>query len=225
MSKQLLKLIEEGEHLRQDFKFAINDSKKIARSLAAFANTKGGRLLVGVKDNGRIAGVASDEEYYMIEAAAQIYCNPPVSFTTKEWRIEGKTVLEVRIPISPDKPHTAPDKDGKPKVYIRVEDKNLLANGVLLKVWKKEKQKKGALLRFDKAEKFLLSYLHEHPSITLAKYSKLAHIPRYKAEKILVNFVSMKVVELVITERATFYRINQAGENLRHSKEFNQINY
>ena len=29
--------------------------EKIAKSLSAFANTEGGRLLVGVKDNGKIA--------------------------------------------------------------------------------------------------------------------------------------------------------------------------
>ena len=60
----LLELIEEGEHEHQDFKFAITDSKKISRSIAAFANNDGGRLLIGVKDNGSIAGMKGDEEYY-----------------------------------------------------------------------------------------------------------------------------------------------------------------
>ncbi len=54
-NKKLQEKINQGEHQQQDFKFAINDSKKIARSLAAFANTDGGCLLVGVKDNGKIA--------------------------------------------------------------------------------------------------------------------------------------------------------------------------
>jgi hypothetical protein len=62
----LLKLIQQGEHQTQDFKYCISDSRKIARSLVAFANTDGGRLLVGVKDNGRIAGLRSEEEYYSI---------------------------------------------------------------------------------------------------------------------------------------------------------------
>ncbi len=67
--KHLARLISEGEHEQLDFKYAINDSKKIARSIAAFANTRGGRLLIGVKDNGNIVGLSSDEEDYMIEAA------------------------------------------------------------------------------------------------------------------------------------------------------------
>ena len=62
----IYKLIEEGEHQQQDFKFEISDARKIAKSLSAFSNTDGGRLLIGVKDNGKIAGVRSEEEIYMI---------------------------------------------------------------------------------------------------------------------------------------------------------------
>ena len=41
-------LIAQGEHQQLDFKFEVSDSKKIARTLSAFANTDGGRLLIGV---------------------------------------------------------------------------------------------------------------------------------------------------------------------------------
>ncbi len=91
------KLISEGEHIHQDFKFAISDARKIAKSLSAFANTEGGRLLVGVKDNGKIAGVRSEEEIYMVEAAATLYCRPEIELETHIYHIEGKDVLEVQI--------------------------------------------------------------------------------------------------------------------------------
>jgi predicted HTH transcriptional regulator len=97
-------LISQGEHQRLDFKFEISDSKKIARTLSAFANTDGGTLLIGVKDNGHIAGVRSEEEYYMIEAASEMYCQPKVPFEAKEWNIEGKIVLKVKVKTSPGKP-------------------------------------------------------------------------------------------------------------------------
>ena len=90
-------LIEEGEHEHQDFKFQISDARKIARSISAFANNSGGHLLVGVKDNGRIAGVRSDEEIYMIEQAAQMYCRPPQKVQCTVYRVEGKSVLKVDI--------------------------------------------------------------------------------------------------------------------------------
>ena len=86
-------LIAEGEHQQQDFKFEISDARKIAKTLSAFANTDGGRLLIGVKDNGRIAGVRSEEEKYMIEAAAQLYCIPEIDYTLQTYIVEGKQVL------------------------------------------------------------------------------------------------------------------------------------
>ena len=39
----LADLISEGEHVNQDFKFRIDEQKKIARTLCSFANTSGGR--------------------------------------------------------------------------------------------------------------------------------------------------------------------------------------
>ncbi|WP_418631273.1 helix-turn-helix domain-containing protein [Waltera sp.] len=35
------------------------------RSVSAFANTRGGRLLIGVRDDGHISGVKSEEEIFM----------------------------------------------------------------------------------------------------------------------------------------------------------------
>jgi predicted HTH transcriptional regulator len=207
-------MIKEGEHLHQDFKFAITDSKKIARSLAAFANTEGGRLLIGVKDNGNIAGVSSDEEYYMIEAAASMYCNPPVEFTTVQWKEGGKTVLEIIVEKSDLRPHKAPDKDGKYKAYIRVNDNNIVANTVLQKVWKKKHVPHGTLITLNKAERTLLNYLHDNPRITFSRFCRIAHIPHYKAEKILVNFVSMDILKMEITEKAVYYYANPEYEDL-----------
>ena len=109
MAGHIQKLIAEGEHQMLDFKFEVSDSKKIARSLVAFANTDGGRLLIGVKDNGAISGIRSEEEKHMIQTAAQMYCRPEVEYTAKEWNINGKTVLEVIIPKSKHHKHKAPD--------------------------------------------------------------------------------------------------------------------
>ena len=126
----LEKMIAEGEHLHQDFKFFLSDARKIARSVAAFANTDGGRLLIGVKDNGKIVGIKNEEDLHMIEAAAQVFCKPEVDYEPFIWEYGGKRVLEVRIAASPRAPHTAPAEDGRPTVYIRKADENKVASAV-----------------------------------------------------------------------------------------------
>lgn len=203
----ILKLIEEGEHQKLDFKFEITDARRIARTFVAFANTDGGRMLVGVKDNGVIAGVRSDEEAYMLESAATMYCKPPVEFQSKEWTISKKTVLEIIVPRSPLKPHYAAHKDGKWMVYIRVADQNLLANRVLLRVWEREKKPQGVFLKFTDKEKALLEYLELNPTITLSKFSRMAMISRAKAENILVKFVLLKLIKIRFEEKQTLYSL------------------
>ena len=161
MSARLYKMIREGEHQGQDFKFCINDSKKIARSLVAFANTDGGRLLIGVKDNGKIAGISSDEEFYMVEAAAKIYSKPAIRFTTQQHFAEGKTVLEITIDPSSDKPHYAQDDNEKWLAYYRKDDENKLVNKVMIEVWKKKSGKQGILIKYSDNEKCLLDWLEK----------------------------------------------------------------
>ena len=68
-SNYIQRLIEQGEHQQQDFKYKITDAPKLAKSVSAFANTDGGRLLIGVRDDGEVAGVRSEEEIFMMHAA------------------------------------------------------------------------------------------------------------------------------------------------------------
>ncbi len=203
-------LIEQGENLHQDFKFAINDSKKIARSLVAFSNTKGGRLLIGVKDNGSIAGVRTDEEYYMIEAAAELYCKPRVDFETKDWNVGGKKVLEITIPESTSKPHMALNDEQKWMAYIRVADENIIASAVILKVWQKLQSVKGIKINDTEPGKKLLMYLSENLNITLSGFLKLAKIPYHKGVNILSDYIALGLIESDYIDKKFVYK---AAEN------------
>lgn len=208
MSAYIYNLIREGENQELDFKHSISDSKKIARSLAAFANTDGGRLLVGVRDNGSIAGVQSDEEFYMVQAAADLYCKPALQFETKVWEIEGKTILEVAIPkISAEKLITAPDKNGKEKVFIRVNDENIIVNNIYLKAWNQKKFGKGVLIRYDEPEKILFEYLRENENISFSRFKKLTELNRYKAEKILVNLLVLDLIQIDFNDNQVKYKL------------------
>ena len=213
MQGYIHKLIAEGEHQQLDFKFGITDSRKIARTLAAFANTDGGRLLVGVKDNGAIAGMRTGEEFYMVQAASELYTQPKVNFEVKEWQVEGRTVLEIIVPKSNSMPHSAPDKDGNWKVYIRVNDHNYLANNVWLRVLRHNKTDIGTLVEYTDKERLLTTYLSDHDNITLSKFIRLSGINRKKAENLFVNFVSLSIIRMEFTENGVFYRLAKQYSN------------
>jgi predicted HTH transcriptional regulator len=214
----LYKLIVEGEHQQQDFKFCINDSKKIAKSLVAFANTNGGRLLIGVKDNGKVIGISTDEEYYMVESAAKIFSKPPIGFTTKQWHTEGKTVLEISVQPGEKKPHFAKDESGKWMAYIRIKDENVLAHNIQLVVWKKQNSPKGIHFTYSEDEKFLIDFLQNNEGITFSKFIRLAHISRKKAEEVLSNFVIMNVVKMQTSREGTVFVLNSEFDKTEFEK-------
>ena len=221
MSKHLQRLIAQGEHQQQDFKYAINDSRKIAKSLVAFANTDGGRLLIGVKDNGTIAGVSGDEEYYMVEAAAELYCRPPIPFTVIRHETKSqKTVLEVQIEPSPRKPHFAQTDDQGWLAYIRIDDKNILANKVQINVWRQQSSPRGALINYTDAQRMLLQYLSENEQISLSKFARMAKLPFRKAERVLVELIVSNVIGMQFTDQGVVYKlVPKKPENEQKNKK------
>lgn len=202
----LYKLIGEGEHQQQDFKFEISDARKIAKTLSAFSNTDGGRLLIGVKDNGKIAGVRSEEEIYMIEAAAKLYCKPQIECEMKIHQIEGRTVLEVIVPSGKHKPYFAKDSDNRLWAYVRIKDENILANPVHLKIWKQSDTPKGSFIHYSQQEQSLLDYLSVHPDISVGQYCRLTRISRHKAENTLAKFIRFGLIEIIFIDRHFRFR-------------------
>lgn len=129
-------LILNGEGLQLDFKHTISDAYKIAKTIGAFANTMGGTLLIGVRDNKTIAGIKSEEDKYMIEMAAQMYCSPPIPLIFIEHSVEKKIILEVIVNESKVKPIYTLDADKNKIVYVRQDDKTLKA-GIITYEWLK----------------------------------------------------------------------------------------
>ena len=66
------KLIFEGEGVTLDFKKTITRHEKIAKTMVAFANNKGGQLLIGVADDGTITGVKFEEEMQITQSSSKI---------------------------------------------------------------------------------------------------------------------------------------------------------
>jgi predicted HTH transcriptional regulator len=208
MDNYLKKLIEGGENQQLDFKYCVSDSRKIARTLSAFSNSDGGRILIGVRDNGSIAGIKSDEEIYMVDTAAQLFCRPEITFTIKQHTTAGKTILEVVVIKGNKRPYQVKDENGKWLSYFRHHDQNLVANKVLLKVWRKEEKGSGVLVKFSKVENSLLDYVGKNGSITLSKFRKISRISSYKAESILANLIIFKVLIMNASEKGFSYELN-----------------
>jgi len=200
-------LIEQGEHQTQDFKFEISDSKKIARTLSAFSNTNGGRLLIGVKDNGVPAGIRSYEEIHMLEAAAQMYCKPEVPLKYTEWQIEGKKILEVEIAQNNEALVSATDKNGDLKVFVRINDENILANGIFIMNWEQKKNGRSVDIQYAETEKAFIYNITKHQPINFSQLRKKLNINPAKLNQLILDFMMIDIIKLQITEKGYFYSL------------------
>jgi predicted HTH transcriptional regulator len=193
---QISDYIKQGENQTQDFKFAIDDQKKIARTLVAFANTDGGRLLIGVKDNGKIVGCSPEEEFHMIEGAAYLYCKPALEFKSQVHQEGFRMVLEVIIDANPKRPFRAMDEEGRWKSYFRKEDNTLLVNKILFKVWQHQERKTTRPEKFGEEELALLQLFQSDESITISQLYKKSNLSMKSVDHWLALFVCWGLVEM-----------------------------
>ena len=200
------KQIFEGESVILDFKKTITSCEKIARTMVSFANNKGGRLLIGVADDGSIKGVKSeDEERYMITRAAHIFSRPALEPRFEEVYVDDKLVLIVDIEESTVKPHAALAEDGKWWVYVRVEDKSVLASKVVVDVLKRSADPNGVFISYTEKEKKLLEYLEANERIDVRQLCELIKVGRRAARRMLVNLALSGIIKIHTSEKEEYY--------------------
>ena len=191
----LRKLIEEGEHDQQDFKYKIQEAAKLARSVSAFANTRGGRLLIGVRDDGHISGVKSEEEIFMMHAAAFKYCTPESAIRFDTLHVEGRSVVIATIPPAQRKPIKAIDEEGTPHAYVRIKDENIAASPVHLEMWQQE-QRASNQMEYGETAQQMMRALAEHPGETLNRLVRLSQVNRRASITLLARFVRYGLAEM-----------------------------
>lgn len=189
----LSELILPGEGTQLEFKSTLSTPYRISRTLTAFANTSGGTLLIGVADDGKIVGVASEyQEMQKIEQATDFLVEPPITISYEARRQEGKTVLIIHVPESDEKPHTALNERGNRTIYVRQRDKSVPTTKLMLDVQTMDKQ----LLQTPMV-KNLLAYLRKNDHISADKFAKLVNISAYRAGKLLRDLTAQGVLLMV----------------------------
>jgi predicted HTH transcriptional regulator len=190
--RYLFSLIREGEHQQQDFKYRITDASKLAKSVSAFANTDGGRLLIGIRDDGNISGVRSEEEIFMMHQAAYKFCNPEASIRFDTYHIDGRTIVIATVPPSLRRPICALDEEGNRRAYIRIADENIVASPVHLAIWRELQKPQGIMLTYDDEIRHLLSIMRGRQ--TLNQIASLSRLPRYKVIGLLARLIRFNTI-------------------------------
>lgn len=206
--EELEKMIAKGEGVQLDFKQSITNQKKIARTLAAFANNSGGKLLIGVKDNGFLMGCDAEEEMYMIYEAAEHFCEPPVDvdFTIFEDE-EGLQIVEAAVRNSLRKPHFALDEHDEWQLYMRSSDKTLMASKTTKRVLETEDSDRVDLDNLDSKQLYVLDYLKHKEFITPKILAQKLNLSLQRANKLLVQLTQAGLILYNKDARGDYYML------------------
>lgn len=198
-------LINEGEHQQQDFKYRVSDARKLAKSVSAFANTDGGRLLIGVRDDGNMSGVRSEEEIYMMHQAAYRYCRPEASIKFETYHVDGRTIVVATVPPSDRRPICALHDDDTPRAYIRIADENIVASPVHLAIWRESQNVQGTMMTYTDAVRTLLVVLQDQ-SLPLNLIVRRSRLPRHKVITLLARLIRFHIVQWEYTDQQFFFK-------------------
>lgn len=110
----LQKVVTLGEDSSRQFKADVRNVDSLASEMAAFANTNGGRFLIGVADDGSIPGLSRDDIArinQLVSNAASQHVRSPLTVQSENVALEnGRLVIVLDIPKGLDKPYF--DKNG-----------------------------------------------------------------------------------------------------------------
>lgn len=116
-TEELLVIIANGEDSRHQFKQNITRAESLVPELAAFSNSKGGLLLIGVTDEGGIQGLTTEDmgriNQLVSNAAKDV--KPPISVTTENIALPSGMVMVVDVPEGISKPYM----DGNLHVWVK----------------------------------------------------------------------------------------------------------
>lgn len=197
--QELSQLVSLGEGLHLEFKRKVPRPERFAKEIIAFANTRGGRVLIGVDDDGRLAGVRdAEEEEYALRQALDGRCDPPVEITTERVPVSRRrNVILVTVPRSTRKPHFLVNgEDAKPTAYVRVNDMSIEASREAVRLMREGQRDRDVLFEFGENEQMLLRYLDSYGRITVRQFARLAGIPRRRASQTLVLLTRANVLRL-----------------------------
>ncbi len=106
---ELIQLIDHGEDSRTQFKQTITNPESFAGDLVAFSNSKGGRILIGVNDQGQVIGVSTADIRrinQLISNSATNLVHPSINPDTENIPIGGQLVMVVTVSEGISKPYS-----------------------------------------------------------------------------------------------------------------------
>jgi len=180
--------IQKGENKKLELKQTMVEHKKFARTIVAFANTSGGKFVIGVADDRSIIGVDSETASKLIDSLVNIIsdtCSPQIRPSIYMENIDGKIVVVVEVFPGSQRPYSVNGDE----VYIRISSSTRKADTETINELRRERENIG----FD--EEICFNYERNMENEKRFSDDFLKHAKRPLLENDLINLKLLKSVD------------------------------
>ena len=184
--------IQNGESKKLEFKSAMIEHKKIAKTIVAFSNTSGGKFLVGVADNKSIVGVDPAIAQDVIDSITNIIddiCAPQIRPSIYMENVDGKIIIVVEVFPGAQKPYYIKNEGIPDGVYVRISATSRKADKSTIRDLERERENIG----FDEE----IRYHHERNLVNEERLSNdfSKYTGKHLSENDLINLKLLKSKE------------------------------
>lgn len=177
---------------------------EIGKLFSSFANTNGGKVLFGIRENGKLIGVNP------VDVIADIdFSLNDLNLNSIEWEscqiIEGRHVL-LLISVSKAKIKQPIIIDSSKKYYCRVGEATIAANKIIQKKWSLE-DGRSQLKRLDGVECSIIEFFHEHEKVTLSLLYKNFPEKNNIVDSALAQLLYKETVQIIENNETITYSL------------------
>ena len=162
----------------------------VARTLAAFANGVGGRLWVGIRDDGQLVGVGPhvDEVLGELVRIASDVLVPAVEVHLSRRKYRGLVLVEAYVAAREDRPILAPGRDGTLTAFVRDGSSTRRAPRALMRAWTRNTPR----VELDPKARRVMGVLKSKGSFdvagpTVAELARFARMGQRAARRVIVE--------------------------------------
>lgn len=207
--QEIKRLIFRGESELVEFKHRVSHPEKVIREVVAFANAKGGNLIIGVDDDGRMTGLKhADDDHYLLNKAIDELCRPTIQYTSRIIPIsEKRSIIHYYIFEGEEKPYYAflHKKHRYGKAFMRVDDRSVQASPEIRKILKLTQRSDGGHIKYGNHEQALFNYLKDHNDITINRYREVTGLQQKEASELFIRLVLANLLKIIPREKEDLF--------------------
>jgi len=127
LKAELLETIENGENSGVEFQRDDIRPEQLAKEIVAFANAQGGRIMLGVEDNGAVSGLQRSDTQEWVLNTFRDKVHPQIIPFYEELAVDDKQVGVITLAMGISKPYVV-RHNSREDVYVRWGNRSELAS-------------------------------------------------------------------------------------------------